>query len=448
MSRISLNQVESSERFYRIPKVFTDENSYYCTMRLESKFAYGLLKDRFELSIKNKWVDKEKNIYLIFTVKELEKVLGCKKDKVHQIKRELAQYGLLEEERQGLNKPNRIYVLNIDTMRTSEKPTSNEARTRLESAVVDDDMLSDLATARQKIRHTKGNVQTAKSAAKYTGKATRWLGGRGYGLGNRTYNKFKGYGFKRTPKAMSIPHLAADSIRKRLVRLKRSKTGKVTGRTVKVLKILSNPFVNFLKNPLGLTGLLSLGFGVILIAIITSVVAMFSTTSQSDFDLSDSWKLMTYYDREKSTDKADYYTQLDDVMIYANAKNDDYQPTAPHKFKVKKGDWLSKNGTYGDWLESLWDKLDGNPDNLKVPADIYSDDKESNDFTFDKAELTDFKERLEAVTEDGGGKYPQLLELENPLYLSNDTNNYNAPLKVIKRFGYASKDKKSHLSIN
>lgn len=128
MSRISLNQVESSERFYRIPKVFTDENSYYCTMRLESKFAYGLLKDRFELSIKNKWVDKEKNIYLIFTVKELEKVLGCKKDKVHQIKRELAQYGLLEEERQGLNKPNRIYVLNIDTMRTSEKPTSNEAR--------------------------------------------------------------------------------------------------------------------------------------------------------------------------------------------------------------------------------------------------------------------------------------------------------------------------------
>lgn len=53
MSRISLNQVESSERFYRIPKVFTDENSYYSSMRLESKFAYGLLKDRFELSIKN-----------------------------------------------------------------------------------------------------------------------------------------------------------------------------------------------------------------------------------------------------------------------------------------------------------------------------------------------------------------------------------------------------------
>lgn len=126
MSRISLNQVESSERFYRIPKVFTDENSYYNSMRLESKFAYGLLKDRFELSIQNKWVDKENNVYLIFTVKELEKVLGCKKDKVHLIKKELAKYGLLEEERQGLNKPNRIYVLNVDVTRTSEKPTSKE----------------------------------------------------------------------------------------------------------------------------------------------------------------------------------------------------------------------------------------------------------------------------------------------------------------------------------
>lgn len=127
MSRISLNQVESSERFYRVPKVFTDEDSYYYPMCLESKFAYGLLKDRFELSLQNGWVDEENNVYLIFTIKELEKVLGCKKDKVHQIKKELAQYGLLEEERQGLNKPNRLYVLNVDTTRTSEKPTSNEA---------------------------------------------------------------------------------------------------------------------------------------------------------------------------------------------------------------------------------------------------------------------------------------------------------------------------------
>lgn len=124
--RISLNQVESSERFYRIPKLFTDENSYYFSMKLESKFAYALLKDRFELSIKNKWVDEENNVFLIFTVKELEKVLGCGKNKVIQIKQELTKYGLLEEERQGLNKPNRLYVLNVDVSRKFENQTTDK----------------------------------------------------------------------------------------------------------------------------------------------------------------------------------------------------------------------------------------------------------------------------------------------------------------------------------
>lgn len=124
--RISLNQIQTSERFYRVPKVFTDENSYYFSMKLESKFAYALLKDRFELSVKNKWIDEKNNVFLIFTVKELEKVLGCGKNKVIQIKKELTEYGLLEEERQGLNKPNRLYVLNVDATRKFENQTANK----------------------------------------------------------------------------------------------------------------------------------------------------------------------------------------------------------------------------------------------------------------------------------------------------------------------------------
>lgn len=95
-------------------------------MKLESKFAYALLKDRFELSVKNKWVDVENNVFLIFTVKELEKVLGCGKNKVIQIKKELTEYGLLEEERQGLNRPNRLYVLNVDATRKFENQTTNK----------------------------------------------------------------------------------------------------------------------------------------------------------------------------------------------------------------------------------------------------------------------------------------------------------------------------------
>lgn len=127
MSRISMDQVESSERFYRIPKLFTDETSYYSTMSLDAKFAYGILKDRFELSVKNKWIDKNGFVYLHFTVESLAKTLSCGAKKAIRIKKELTTYGLLEEERPGCNKPNRLYVLNVDSTRKCQNDNSNKA---------------------------------------------------------------------------------------------------------------------------------------------------------------------------------------------------------------------------------------------------------------------------------------------------------------------------------
>ena len=42
-------------------------------MSAESKLLYAILKDRFELSVKNNWIDADGNIYFIFTVEELER---------------------------------------------------------------------------------------------------------------------------------------------------------------------------------------------------------------------------------------------------------------------------------------------------------------------------------------------------------------------------------------
>ncbi|MDE3734093.1 replication initiator protein A [Streptococcus suis] len=112
MRRISVEQVQTSERFYRIPKVLV-ESVYYRQMSTESKFTYAILKDRFELSLKNNWVDENGDVYLIFTIEELQSILGYGKNKVIKIKKELAEYGLLEEVRQGLNKPNLLYLGNV-----------------------------------------------------------------------------------------------------------------------------------------------------------------------------------------------------------------------------------------------------------------------------------------------------------------------------------------------
>ena len=45
-------------------------------MSAEAKIMYALLKDRFELSIQNEWVDKNNNIYFIFSNKHLCEYLG------------------------------------------------------------------------------------------------------------------------------------------------------------------------------------------------------------------------------------------------------------------------------------------------------------------------------------------------------------------------------------
>ncbi|WP_241538855.1 DnaD domain protein [Staphylococcus intermedius] len=72
--------------------------------------AYGILRDRVELSIKNNWVDDLGNIYFIYTVKHLETILNCGNKKVIKIKNELEEAGLLEQKRLGLNKPNMLYL--------------------------------------------------------------------------------------------------------------------------------------------------------------------------------------------------------------------------------------------------------------------------------------------------------------------------------------------------
>lgn len=113
MERVSRNQVETNERFYKIPKALF-ENEFYADMKLETKMAYAILHDCFLLSIKNNWIDKNGDVYLIYKNSDLQTILSVGEKKVISLKKELADFGLLEEERQGLNKPNRLYVGNIN----------------------------------------------------------------------------------------------------------------------------------------------------------------------------------------------------------------------------------------------------------------------------------------------------------------------------------------------
>lgn len=95
-------------------------------MSTDAKFTYAILKDRFELSLRNNWIDKNGDVYLIYTVTELQEILGYGNKKVIKLKKELQEYGLLEEVRQGLNKPNLLYLGNVEysTEEIYSKPLS------------------------------------------------------------------------------------------------------------------------------------------------------------------------------------------------------------------------------------------------------------------------------------------------------------------------------------
>ena len=76
----------------------------------KAKLMYMLLFDRRTLSIKNKWYDDDGQIYMYFTNEQFMKELNCANGSVVKAKKELAQVGLLKEIRQGMNKPNRLYI--------------------------------------------------------------------------------------------------------------------------------------------------------------------------------------------------------------------------------------------------------------------------------------------------------------------------------------------------
>lgn len=111
-----------NEKFYRVPKslVLSEKYKY---LSPEAVLMYAIFQDRFELSLKNKWLDKEGYVYFYFTNDSMMKIMNKSKNSVIKAKKELVKYNLLAEVRQGLNKPNKLYLLKEET--ESLKGSSN-----------------------------------------------------------------------------------------------------------------------------------------------------------------------------------------------------------------------------------------------------------------------------------------------------------------------------------
>ncbi|KWW60206.1 replication protein RepA, partial [Enterococcus faecium] len=170
------------EKYYQMPKVFFT-NEKYMDLSNDAKIAYMLLKDRFDYSVKNNWVDSEDNIFFIFTVEELMKLLQCREGKVSKIKKELEKAGLLKQKRGRVNKrdgkiesmPNLLYlgkpeVTNQDVFKIMEEEDNTDttviakiANTAKPREINDTTVIAKIANT-AKSSHIKDSTVIAKIA--------------------------------------------------------------------------------------------------------------------------------------------------------------------------------------------------------------------------------------------------------------------------------------------
>lgn len=121
-----INEV-TQHKYYQVPKELYINARYKTTTSNDAKMLYALLLDRMELSRANNWVDSDGTIFLIFKREDLADMLGICTTTVWRAIKQLKEVGLIAEKRQGLNKPNLIYIGKIDYSVPEQTENSDES---------------------------------------------------------------------------------------------------------------------------------------------------------------------------------------------------------------------------------------------------------------------------------------------------------------------------------
>jgi len=125
MSQFSFYKADKAygELYLQFPRVLLYSDKY-SHLSESAKIAYMIFKDRLQYSLKNNWIDEDGNVYFIYEVEELCKLLNKSKPTVIKIKKELEKAGLLLQKQMGFdpqtkkNKPNRLYLADLEVNAT------------------------------------------------------------------------------------------------------------------------------------------------------------------------------------------------------------------------------------------------------------------------------------------------------------------------------------------
>lgn len=92
---------------------------------INAKYIYTLMLDRYNLSQKNQWIDADGNIYLYFTLFDVQKAIGVSEKTAIKVLKELENNGLIIRKRQGQGNPARTYLSDPELEHTEINNTVN-----------------------------------------------------------------------------------------------------------------------------------------------------------------------------------------------------------------------------------------------------------------------------------------------------------------------------------
>ena len=95
--------------FIRIPRVMMTEE-IFAPLSMQAKIMYGMLLDRMKLSYKNKWLDEDNKVYIIYPVNEMALDMNISQRTAINCLNELIALGLVDKKQIGAGRRNALYI--------------------------------------------------------------------------------------------------------------------------------------------------------------------------------------------------------------------------------------------------------------------------------------------------------------------------------------------------
>ena len=162
--------------FIRIPKAMIVD-PMFADLSVNAKLLYGVLLDRMNLSMKNRWFDSENRVYIIYQIAEIMEDFNFSKKTAVRYLNELENFGLVEKKRRGLGLPSLLYVKNFVVFQDHSELDDTD----FDDVVEDDNLNENMETSRGIQRETSRGVRTytSRSADMETSKSVRQVTSRG-----------------------------------------------------------------------------------------------------------------------------------------------------------------------------------------------------------------------------------------------------------------------------